>query len=147
MMYEKLKDSMPEEYADLDRIAREWEELGTPLDIAQENRRRGAGPFINKIIEYMDKRFAMTVVMMMGCYDVDNDRPEVAMYVPSNIHITFRTILINLSGPSYERSRPSDRHDILEFTKAFNLRDNAIYKHQWRTYTHLAFSKSTATPK
>lgn len=38
MMYEKLKRTLPEEYADLDRVAKEWEELRTPLDVAQENR-------------------------------------------------------------------------------------------------------------
>lgn len=80
-MYEKLKTTMPAEFADLDRIAKEWEDLGTPLDLAQENRRRGAAPFINKIIEYLDKRFAMTVVIMTGCYNVDTDKAEVAMYV------------------------------------------------------------------
>lgn len=82
MMYERLKSTMPEEYAKLDEVAQQWEDLGTPLEIAQENRRKGAGPFINKIIEYMDKRFAMTVVMMTGCLNVETSQPEVAMYVP-----------------------------------------------------------------
>lgn len=52
MLYERLKSTMPEEYAKLDEVAQQWEDLGTPLEIAQENRRKGAGPFINKIIEY-----------------------------------------------------------------------------------------------
>lgn len=38
----------------------------------------------------------------------------------------------------FERTQQSDRHNISDFTKVFNFRNNSIYKEDFRAFNYIA---------
>lgn len=59
--------------------AQQWNDLGTPIDIAHENRKRSATAVINKTLEYFDSRFGMTGFVVLGWANPEKRRSEVGM--------------------------------------------------------------------
>lgn len=78
-MYAQLARKHPDDFHNLKDVADEWNEVGTPDDVAHENRKRNGTAIINKSLEYFERRLGITGVFIAGWLNADTGRPEVGM--------------------------------------------------------------------